>query len=219
MSFDIIQATLVETEELGLTTNPVNTAFITTLNSVDEPVANAYITNINGAPVSALSLLPYESVHWFISPTTFGYSPALPGLTNKYLNAYGNWPIYWVSCNTPPTTYPPIFTVPTINNCNYGTVLCTLPPGDFLVSFNLLQTTGAGIATITINGTVYTLDLYTSNGNPQNAAYSFPVTITSQTMNNLSINLQCLGQNGASSGFDIAMSDGVYIDAKNTTIA
>lgn len=219
MSFDIIQATLVETEELGLTTNPVNTAFITTLNSVDEPVANAYITNINGAPVSALSLLPYESVHWFISPTTFGYSPALPGLTNKYLNAYGNWPIYWASCDTPPTTYPPVFTNPTIINANYGTVLCTLPPGNYLVSFNLLQTTGAGIATITINGTVYTEDLYINSNNPTNSAYSFPVTITSQTMNNLSINLKCLGQNGASNGFDIGLTDGIYIDAINTTIA
>jgi hypothetical protein len=202
MSFDIIQATLVETEELGLTTNPVNTA---------------YITNINGAPVSALSILPYESIHQFISPTTFGYSPSLPGLTNKYLNAYGNWPIYWVSCDTAPTVYPPMFTSPPINNCNYGTVLSTLPPGDFLVSFNLLQSPGGGIATITINGTTYTEDLYTADTNNLNAAYSFPVTIPSQTMNNLSINLQCLGKNGESSGYAVAMTDGVYIDAINTT--
>ncbi len=175
------------------------------------------VQSINGIPFNVISTLPYESIHQFISPTTFGYSPVLPGLTNKYMNVYGNWPIYWVSCDTPPTTYPAMFTSPTIINTNYGTVLSTLPPGNYLISFNLLQTTSAGIATITINGTVYTEDLYTSNGNPQNASYSFPVTIPSQTMNNLSINLKCLGQNGASSGYDIAMSDGIYIDAINTT--
>jgi hypothetical protein len=178
------------------------------------------VQSINGAPISALSLLPYESIHQFISPTTFGYSPSLPGLTNKYYNAFGTWPIYWVSCDTPPTTFPATFTAGGgINNTNYGTVLSTLPSGNFNVGFNFLQTPGSGIVTITINGTTYTQDLYTSDLNNLNAAYTFPVTIAAQTMNNLSINIKCLGTNGSSSGYSIPMTDGVYVDAINTTIA
>ena len=169
--------------------------------------ANIDVTTINGAtyPPSGGGSLPVY-FHSTISTLNFGFSSD----ANKcFTQGTAAAPYYWAPASLPaPST--------TQASCdgteNYGTIAVSLPAGTYGLSGTFLASPGTGIAQFNINGSITTLDTYTSNSSNANLQFFYSFTVTGSGWQTTLINLSCGGKNDASADYDLLPTESWFID-------
>jgi hypothetical protein len=168
---------------------------------------NLDVNTINGAayPPATTPTLP-TYFHSTISTLNFGFSSD----ANKcFTQGTAAAPYYWAPASLPaPST--------TQASCdgseNYGTIAVSLPAGNYGLSGTFLASPGTGIAHFNINGTIQTIDTYTSDTSNENRQFFYAFTVTGTGWQTTLINLSCGGKNPSSTDYDLLPTESWFID-------
>ena len=177
------------------------------------------VNKINGSTYPPSSSGPtYTSVS--INPLMFGSSS---DALSQFCCSNGTAPSFYAPTELPWPSNESSMPDYTIGITNFGTVLCTLVPGNYGLCSTWLGNGGTGIATFTVANlttigpaTTIAVDTYQNNNNNPFVGGVSAFTVGGTGYQNISINLSCSTQNPSSVGYLLLPSANVDIFPVNS---